>query len=75
MNCAVSDPEGTPRVVGPLRSRVRFARWHYRRDPAHVVFYRESTLRYLAEQGCWVCQVPCKNVVLMRKPAPAKHMA
>ena len=25
----------------------RFAAWHYRRDPTHVVFYCETTLRYI----------------------------
>jgi cyclopropane fatty-acyl-phospholipid synthase-like methyltransferase len=45
----------------------RFAQWHYRRDPTHVVFYRESTLRYVAARLSWACEVPVANVVLMRK--------
>ncbi|WP_068636217.1 class I SAM-dependent methyltransferase [Thauera butanivorans] len=45
----------------------RFAGWHYRRDPTHVVFYRESTFRWLADRFGWQCEVPCKDVVLMRK--------
>lgn len=47
---------------------VRFAHWHYRRDPTHVVFYREATFRVLARRFGWQCEVPRKNVVLMRKP-------
>ncbi len=39
----------------------RFAHWHYRRDPTHVVFYREATLRWLARQHGWQCEVPCPN--------------
>lgn len=31
----------------------RFPNWHYRRDPTHVVFYREQTLRYLAGARGW----------------------
>lgn len=45
-----------------------FADWHYRRDPTHVVFYREATFRWLAASRDWCCEVPRKNVVLMRKP-------
>ena len=45
-----------------------FADWHYRRDPTHVVFYREETLRMIAAQRGWQCDVPVKDVALMRKP-------
>ena len=45
----------------------RFAQWHYRRDPTHVVFYREATLRYVAARIGWECEVPVANVALMRK--------
>lgn len=48
----------------------RFAQWHYRRDPTHVVFYRSFTLRYLAEQhGCNI-EFPAANVALLQlRPA------
>jgi len=46
----------------------RFAGWHYRRDPTHVVFYREQTLRYLAARAGWHCEIPRRNVALLRKP-------
>ncbi|NIP73974.1 MAG: class I SAM-dependent methyltransferase, partial [Gammaproteobacteria bacterium] len=46
----------------------RFANWHYRRDPTHVVFYREATLRWVAGHFGWECEVPRKDVALMRKP-------
>ena len=46
----------------------RFARWHYRLDPTHVVFYRENTLRFIADQRGWSCEIPTKDVALMRKP-------
>lgn len=45
----------------------RFAAWHYRRDPTHVVFYREHTFRHLARRLGWSCEIPAKDVVLMRK--------
>ena len=46
-----------------------FARWHYRRDPTHVVFYREATLRRIAATRGWRCDVPVKDVALMQRPA------
>lgn len=46
----------------------RFAGWHYRKDPTHVVFYREATLRTLAAQRRWTCEIPAKDVAIMRKP-------
>ncbi len=49
----------------------RFAGWHYRRDPTHVVFYREETFRHLARAWGWSCEVPEKDVVLMRRPVTA----
>lgn len=45
----------------------RFADWHYRRDPTHVVFYREATLRLIAGQRGWSCEIPAPDVALMRK--------
>ncbi|MEX1033786.1 MAG: class I SAM-dependent methyltransferase [Cellvibrionaceae bacterium] len=47
----------------------RFANWHYRRDPTHVVFYRQATFYRLAEDFGWRCEVPCPNVVLLQKVA------
>lgn len=46
----------------------RFDKWHYRRDPTHVVFYREATLNVLAQQLGWAMTVPCKDVALFYKP-------
>ena len=46
----------------------RFAAWHYRRDPTHVVFYREHTLRTIAAQRGWACEIPARDVALLRKP-------
>ena len=44
-----------------------FANWHYRRDPTHVVFYRPATFHVLAEQYGWHCEIPAKDVVLLRQ--------
>ncbi len=45
----------------------KFAQWHYRRDPTHVVFYREATFKWLADHYGWSCEIPTKDVVLMQK--------
>lgn len=58
MTCFATDPE-------------RFANWHYRRDPTHVVFYRKRTLADIARRLAWHCVFPAANVVLMQKPDPA----
>ena len=49
----------------------RFAGWHYRMDPTHVVFYREATFAVIARQRGWSCECPAKDVVLMRKKGSA----
>jgi hypothetical protein len=49
----------------------RFADWHYRKDQTHVVFYREATFQMIAAQRGWQCEVPVKDVALMRKPEAA----
>jgi SAM-dependent methyltransferase len=46
----------------------RFTNWHYRRDPTHVVFYREETLVHVAGIRGWTCDIPRKGVAIMRKP-------
>ncbi len=46
----------------------RFANWHYRLDPTHVVFYRDVTLRAIAVQRGWTCEIPLKDVALMHRP-------
>ena len=45
----------------------RFANWHYRRDPTHVVFYRQATLEWLADHHGWQLEVPAKDVAIFRK--------
>ncbi|MFO7746382.1 MAG: class I SAM-dependent methyltransferase [Orrella sp.] len=45
-----------------------FANWHYRRDPTHVVFYREQTFQVIAQKHHWRCETACPNVVFLHKP-------
>ena len=55
----------------PKPDDARFAQWHYRKDPTHVVFYRAATFRWLAARHGWSCAFPVKDVVLMRNDAAA----
>lgn len=54
-------------MTGFERPEQDFATWHYRRDPTHVVFYRENTLRSIAEERGWEMFVPVRNVALFRQ--------
>lgn len=49
----------------------RFAGWHYRRDPTHVVFYRTETMEWLAGHHGWAPDFPARDVVIFRKPEGA----
>jgi len=45
----------------------KFKEWHYRRDPTHVVFYKEETMRHVAEIFGWGIEMPVKDVVFFTK--------
>jgi len=45
----------------------RFANWHYRRDPTHVVFYRPGTFKWLGERFGWEVECLPPQVVLAQK--------
>ncbi len=49
----------------------RFADWHYRKDPTHVVFYRARTFRVVAANLGWRCDIPQKDVALLQRPLDA----
>ena len=44
-----------------------FKDWYYRRDPTHVVFYKEQTFEVIAKQRNWNLTIPCKNIALFNK--------
>ena len=46
---------------------IRFADWHYRRDPTHVTFYKQETFDFIAAEFRLTCEIPCKNVAFLRK--------
>ncbi|GAK32405.1 methyltransferase [Iodidimonas nitroreducens] len=45
----------------------RFAQWHYRRDPTHVIFYRLRSFHVLADRFGLCCHSPAKDVVFLKK--------
>ena len=65
-------PGGWLALMTCLQTDARFAAWQYRRDPTHVVFYREATFRHLAQSWHWSLDIPAKDVVLMRRPTEAR---
>ncbi|WP_185759737.1 class I SAM-dependent methyltransferase [Vibrio pectenicida] len=44
-----------------------FARWHYKNDPTHVVFYSRNTFEYLAERDKLKLEFIGNDVILLRK--------
>jgi len=51
----------------------RFAGWHYRRDPTHVVFYRMATFGWIAERFGWRLRNPVKNVAFFVSRGSGTH--
>lgn len=45
-----------------------FERWHYRRDPTHVAFYSEATMRWIGRRYDWACEFPAPHVTCFQKP-------
>ena len=43
----------------------RFANWHYRKDPTHVVFYKIETIHWIARKYGFSVKVPVKDVAIM----------
>jgi hypothetical protein len=60
-------------TIPELRDKAHLT-WHYRRDPTHVVFFREMTLRHIAQRFGWTCEIPIKDVALMQKSCNTKAM-
>ncbi|MBN3494224.1 class I SAM-dependent methyltransferase [Vibrio neptunius] len=44
-----------------------FARWHYKNDPTHVVFFSRNTFKYLAERDQLKLEFIGNDVILLRK--------
>ncbi|MFN3018828.1 class I SAM-dependent methyltransferase [Vibrio coralliilyticus] len=44
-----------------------FAKWHYKNDPTHVVFFSRNTFKYLAERDQLKLEFIGNDVILLRK--------
>jgi len=61
-------PEGLLAVMTNFQTDdAMFERWHYRRDITHVVFYKEETLRHIAQSFNWDIEIPVKDVAFFTK--------
>jgi hypothetical protein len=56
-----------------LRPDTVLERWRYARDPTHVCFYRERTLRWLAGRFGWTIEYLEGNVAIFRRAAEARE--
>lgn len=54
-------------MTGILESESDFCGWWYRKDPTHICFYREKTLRWIASWLGWSVEFPSKDVILYGK--------
>ncbi|MGY6555956.1 MAG: class I SAM-dependent methyltransferase [Wenzhouxiangella sp.] len=62
------EPDGWLIVMTRFQTEdARFARWHYRRDPTHVVFYRPATFELIAQRYGWFVECRPPQLALMRK--------
>jgi len=50
-----------------MDKRNSFEKWHYRRDPTHVVFYTQKTFEIIAYQRNWLTDYPEKDIVILKK--------
>lgn len=61
-------PGGWLGLMTELRPPMRdFARWHYHRDPTHVGFHAEASLRWIAARFGWRVVAIGRRVSLLRK--------
>ena len=51
-----------------VRDRDAFARWHYKNDPTHIVFFSIATWRWWAVQAGAVLTFIGDDVMLLQKP-------
>lgn len=47
-----------------------FDRWWYRRDPTHVCFFVEDTMRWIAADRGWTVEIPRPHVAIFAVPSP-----
>jgi SAM-dependent methyltransferase len=45
-----------------------FVNWRYRREEAHVVFYKKRTFRVIASRLGWLAEFPAPNISFLCKP-------
>lgn len=51
-----------------LMADAQFERWHYRRDPSHVCFYKPATFEWIAARWDLVLHLPATDIALLQRP-------
>ena len=60
-------PGGIIGVMTTFRDPAKpFGEWWYARDPTHVCFYSEATMRWIADRFGWGLEIPVPNVAVFR---------
>lgn len=52
----------------------RFANWHYRNDPTHIVFFHRRTFEWLARQWRAGLEFPGSDVALLLREEPVEQV-
>ena len=65
---ALLQPGGWLGLMTELRPPMaEFARWHYHRDPTHVGFHSETSVRWIAARLDWQVECVGRRVILLQK--------
>lgn len=64
-------PDGLLALMTKRVSSVEaFQRWHYKNDPTHIIFFSETTFRWLAKSWQADVEFPAADVVIFHKCDP-----
>ena len=59
----------TKRVINPER----FANWHYKNDPTHIIFFSENTFQWIANKHVMEFEIIDKDVVFLTKAIQSNY--
>ncbi len=61
-------PNGTLGIMTKLViDQAKFAKWHYKNDPTHVIFFSKQTLAWIAQQYCLTFTLVAPDAFIFQK--------
>ncbi len=51
-----------------LQPAQKFSEWYYQRDPTHIGFFQEKSMKWIARQWNWGLEFPHRNVTFFINP-------